>query len=323
MQDIAQVVIKKITEAREKHRPSRDWNAAHRAGAECARELTYWRLKPEAALPEDPELQLIFEHGRWMEKESLAQLAAAGYELSEQDAGFDWEAMRLRGRIDTKVRLEGKKRPVEIKGYHPNIWEKLNTIDDFLKSDKPWLRKVPGQLLSYILCDKGGDNDTAILYLLNKSSGRPKSVMLHLEGDTLEWGEAMLKRLEVVNKSVTAGVLPERIEFEESGCGLCPFRGDCLKDIPALEGPSRLSEEKQAELLALLQERDALASSKKKYESVDKAVSAMVKGIPKILVGDFLVVGKEIPVKEFTVKARTDWRKNITNLKAKQAPDEE
>lgn len=322
MQDIAQVVIKKITEARERHRPSRDWNAAHRAGSECARELAYWRLRPEAALPEDPELQLIFEHGRWMEKESLAQLAQAGFELSEQDAGFDWEAFRLRGRIDTKIRLEGKKRPVEIKGYHPNIWEKLNTIDDFLKSAKPWLRKVPGQLLSYILCDKGGDNETAILYLLNKSSGRPKSVFLHLEGDTLEWGEAMLKRLETVNKSVAAGVLPERIEFAEESCGLCPFRGDCLKDMPAVAGPGMLSEEKQAELLAMLEEREALAASKKKYESVDKAVSAMVKGIPKLIVGEFLVTGKEVPVKEYTVPSRVDWRKGIVLLNDRQMAEE-
>lgn len=320
MHDPAAVVIQKLTKREHEYRPSPDWNYAYRAGATCPRELAYWRLHPELALAEDPGLLIIFEHGKWVEKEAVAQLEGAGYEVTERDAAFEWKAMQLRGRMDCKVRMDDRKRPVEVKGYHPNVWERLNSIEDFLGSDREWLRRVPGQLLSYILCD--GTSEQAFLYLLNKASGKPKSIPLALEGRTLEWGEAMLKRLEIVNAAVARKELPPRIEFDEDVCGVCPFRGHCLKDVPAGKSPVVLSPEDATELHALLQEREALTASKKRYETVDKEISKMVKGYERVVLGDYLVTGKEVPVKAFTVAARTDWRKTITNLKAPQKAED-
>ena len=236
------------------------------------------------------------------------------------DAALEWKEMRLRGRIDGKVRLEGKKRPFEVKSYAPWSWARLNTIDDFLKSDHEYLRRVPGQLLSYILAD---GSDEAFLYLTNKLTGKPKTIWLRLEGDTLEWGEAMLKRLEVVNKAVDKGELPERIPFDESTCGSCPFRGTCLKDMPAVQGPAMLSPERQAELLAMLQEWHTLKEAHKRYDDLDDEIKAMVKGIPSLIVGDFLVKGKEIDAKAYTVAAKKYWRKTVLNLAEKgQKPEE-
>lgn len=318
--DPAQVVIEKLTR-KEPYRTSTDWNHAHRAGATCPRELAYWRLYPERALPEDPELSIIFRHGYWMEREAVGQLVDAGYEVSEQDAAFEWRDMRLRGRIDCKIRINGAKRPVEIKGYSPLMWDRLNRIEDFLESDKEYLRRVPGQLLSYILLD--GSSEWAMLYMINKVTGKPKTIRLALEGKTLEWGEAMLKRLQVVNAAVEKKELPERIEYDDSVCGVCPFRGDCLKDIPAGKDLTVLDPEKAQDLLELLEERAALMAAHKRFEVVDREIAKRVKGIERLVVGDWLITGKEVAVKEYTVKARTDWRKTITNLKAPQKPDED
>ena len=321
MHDVAEVVVKKLT-TREKYRAGKEWNYAHAAGATCARELAYRRLHPDLELPPDPELLIIFGHGKWIEREAISQLETSGYEVTEQDAAFEWPAMRLRGRVDGKVRLEGMKRPVEVKGYHPNIWARLNTIDDFLNSDREYLRRVPGQLLAYILCDSQGRNDEAFLYLVNKLTGRPKTIWMRLEGKVLEWGEAMLKRLELVNRAVDKGELPERIPFDENVCGSCPFRGACLKDVPAQEGPKRLTPEREAELLAMLRELDELKETKKRHDALDDQVKEMVKGIPSLMVGEYLVTGKEIEAKAYSVAARKYWRKSVVDLTRSQKADE-
>jgi hypothetical protein len=321
MHDVAGVVIKKLTTRDRTYKPG-NWNYAHAAGATCARELGYRRLHPELELAPDPGLMLIFAHGHWVEKEAIDQLEKAGYEVSERDAAFEWPAMRLRGRVDGKIRMEGEKKPVEVKGYHPNIWQKLNSIEDFLTSDREYLRRVPGQLLAYILCDSAGKVDEAFLYLVNKLTGQPKTIWMKLEGKVLEWGEAMLKRLEIVNKAVEKNELPERIEFDENVCGNCPFRGACLKDIPAQLGPVMLTPERETELLALLRELEDLKEAKKRHEDLDDQVKEIVKGIPKLIVGEYLVSGKEIDAKAYAVAARKYWRKTVTNLTKATKADE-
>jgi len=328
---VAEVVIGKLKK-RDSYLPSKDWNYAHAVGGSCARELAYWRIEPESALPTDPGLALIFAHGKWLEKEGLFQLEQAGYEVSEQDAAFEWKAMQLRGRVDCKIRVDKAKRPVEIKGYEPRSWAKLNTITDFLESPREYLRRVPGQLLSYILMD--GKSDRAMLYLINKLTGEPKSIELRLEGETLEWGEALLKKLEVVNKAVASKSLPERIPYEETVCGRCPFRAKCLTDIPAIgEGPANLDPEREAELLDLLKEWDEVRGPHKRYEKVDEAIKTLVKGIPKIILDKFIVTGQEVEQTRVNAKrmppktkARWSdttkyWKKNITVVE-EQPPEE-
>lgn len=321
MHNVAEVVIEKIVKRPQGIYGNKDWNQASRVGATCARELVLWRTAPETAIPPDPKLQLIFKHGAWMEKESVAQLEDAGYEISERDASFEWKAMQLRGRIDGKIRLDGEKRPLEIKGYAPHSWEKLNTIEDFLSSSKEYLRKVPSQLLSYLLLD--GKTDTAVLYLLNKLTGEPKTILLRLEGPTLEWGEALLKKLQLVNACIEKGTLPDRVEFDESVCGVCPFRASCLTDIPvSARGMAVLTGEQENELLGLLAEREKLAESVKRFEDVDEEVKRIVKGIPTIVCGDYIIKGKNVDVEEQVKKAYSYWKKSIINITKKQKADE-
>lgn len=331
--DIAGVVVRKLMD-RPHYDRNKAWNQAHEAGGSCARQLTYARLQPEDALQPDEGLLLVFEHGRWMEREAVAQLERAGYEVTERDAAFEWREMQLRGRVDGKIRLSQKKRPLEIKGYMSATWAKLNRIEDFLESPKEYLRRVPGQLLSYMLLD--GKSDEAVLYLIDKVNGRPKTITLRLEGPTLEWGEAMLKRLELVNKAVADGKLPERIPYEEGVCGSCAFRHICLTEMPAKGvGPEQLPASVMDDLLELLTEREKLDPERKAWTKADDAVKSIVKGHPKILVGPYAVTGQWVPTKRVNPKrmpAKTrarytdekeEWRKHIENLETAKQQSEE
>lgn len=338
MHDVAEVVIKKLT-TREKYTPSPDWNYAHVAGSSCARELAYWRLHPDQAMAHDAELFLIFAHGHWVAKEALSQLDKAGYEVSEQEASFEDRQLRLRGRIDCKIRLDSHKRPVEIKGYHPATWNRLNTIQDFMDSDHEYLRRVPGQLLSYMLMGGRQGDETGIFYLVNKLTGKPKTILLHLEGATLVWGEAMLKRLETVNKAVEKKTLPERIPYEHNVCGSCPFRVPCLSEMPSnVKDPVVLDPEKQAELMALLKTWEETKGAAKKYKDADEDIGEIVKATSadQIVLGDYIIKlsrfdqervdSKKMPpdIKKLYLKTISTVRKTITNSKVpeKQQPQE-
>lgn len=339
MHDVAEVVIKKLM-AREPYKPSPDWNYAHSAGATCARELAYWRLHPDKALPHDDELMLIFAHGHWVAKEALSQLEKGGYEVTEQEALFEDKALRLRGRIDCKIRVDGHKRPVEVKGYHPNTWMRLNSITDFMESDHEYLRRVPGQLLSYMLMSGRAGDEIGLLYLVNKLTGKPKRIELALEGPTLEWGEKLLKKLETVNKAVDKKVLPDRIPYTPDICGSCPFRATCLTEMPPEAEIVVLDPEKQVELLALLKTYDENKPAHKLYEKADKTISEIVKQVAKadmIVLGDYQIKlsrytqerpdTKKMPpeIKKLYIKEIPVTKKTIVNttVKEKQEGEEE
>jgi rhodanese-related sulfurtransferase len=319
MHDIDKVIIRKIQD-RPPHLPIREWNQAHRAGATCPRELAYWRLEPTKALPDDKELALYFEHGHWVEREAVSNLEKAGYEVKERDFPFEWPKMQLRGHMDGKIFLDGGKRPIEVKGYAPWVWARMNTIQDFLDSDVEYLRRVPGQLLSYILLD--GKSEFGLLHLINKMNARPKTIRLSLTGDTLVWGEAMLKKLEAVNRAVKRGIPPARITYEESVCGECRFRHICLKEIRPVKGITVFRGQKYEQLLELLDARARTKEHHSRYEQVDTEIGEMVRGLKKVVCGDWIIGGQEVKVGKQIRKPYKFWRKSIINVKEANRPAE-
>jgi CRISPR/Cas system-associated exonuclease Cas4 (RecB family) len=305
-----------------------EWTGAADAGDPCIRKLVYQRLQPEAALPDEGEMAFLFKHGTWVEKEVLDEMAQSGYEVVEQQRPFHDENLKVKGKIDGKLVLHHggarKRPPFEVKGYAPHTWEQINSAKDMLDAHQGYLKKVPAQVMLYLVLDKQQDADAALLYMKNKLTGKPKSVVVPRDNVYAEW---LLRRLKMVREHVQAKTLPARIEFEESTCGKCPFRGVCLSEMPAGPNPLVLDPEKAAMLLELLELWWANNDARKVWKEVDDKIAGIVRNHAKIIVGDFIVTGTPGTQKRIDEAAMTPddlkkfkrefptWRKGIVNVK--------
>jgi len=320
--------------AKERYPWVTEWTGAAEAGDPCIRKLAYLRLTPEMALPDSEELSMLFKHGNWIEKEVLAEMAEAGYEVVEQQRPFVDRDLMVKGKIDGKliVNFDGKRRkpPFEIKGYAPTTWNRVDSARDLLDSNASYLRKVPAQVMLYLLLDKEADSDAGILYMKNKLTGAVKTIIVPRDEQYATW---LLNRLKVLREYVLRKELPPRIEFDEALCGKCPFRHVCLKEMPpGVNNPVVLSPDKQAMLLELLVDWWQLNPMRKQWKEVDDRISDIVRGHPKIILGDFIVTGKGGTQDRIDTKAMTEdhrklylktsetWRKGIVNIKDQQGP---
>jgi len=179
--------------------------------------------------------------------------------------------------------------------------------------------------------DKEQTSKVGMVYMKNKITGKPKQIVIPLVDTYVTW---LINRLKVVNEHVLAKKLPPSIEYDEKLCGKCPFRAVCLKEMPpGMDNPVVLNPEQQAALLELIEERDKLDPARKRYKEVDERVSDIVKGHPKIILGNFIISGKWITqdridsksmppkVKAKYVKESTYWKKDVVNILS-QEPDE-
>ena len=67
------------------------------------------------------------------------------------------------------------------------------------------------------------------------------------------------------------------------------------------------------EFLLLKKERKPLND---RYDELDEMIKKRFEGVPKALVDDFMVTGKWIDRKAFTVEAKRSWRKNIIRIES-------
>ena len=157
---------------------------------------------PEAALPDDGEMTFLFKHGQWVEKEVYDEMAEAGYEVVEQQRPFHDESIKVKGKIDGKLQVTfGGKRirpPFEIKGYAPYTWDQINSAKDMLEAHQGYLKKVPAQVTLYLVLDKEQEADSAILFMKNKLTGKPKTIVVPRDNVYAEW---LLHRLQLVRRA--------------------------------------------------------------------------------------------------------------------------
>lgn len=252
---------------------------------DCDRQIVYgvtnWQDKP----PPDSRLAARFEVGDIWEREMVKQLL---------DMGFDFQggqqAVQIMGRggvllatgkVDGFIRWEGKKIPVEFKSMHPNVFNAVRSVEDFQK--KPWLRKYIRQLMMYLY----GNNIEYGIFGCTDCLGGKKWFALYLD---LGECEALLQRLEGVQKHLAAKTLPDRIMYDEPVCGSCAFNTICLNDV-IRDQAAILSD---PDLITMLEEREKLAEPRKRYEDVDEEIKERFKGLPRALVGDWVIIGREM-----------------------------
>jgi CRISPR/Cas system-associated exonuclease Cas4 (RecB family) len=285
MPDIAEKVIKA------KEKKISNWphhkNYTYEAGHDCARYLFYERVAWDKKDPHDVTMQFIFDGGNLIETQAIRELQEAGFKVVEMQRPFHWEEFELTGRIDARIQVDGRLVPLEIKGYAHRDWLKMNSIQDFINSDKLWHRLVPPQILLYqtMVEEKWG-----LLYLKSKSTYMPKVIWVNLY-DYMGYLETILRRLEQVNDAVAGGDPPPRVDPELGICAECSFFAHCRPDVEWAKGAILMTDN---ELIDALERREQLKPYEKEYKEVDKYVKEKLKGTERAIIGDFLITGKLI-----------------------------
>lgn len=296
------MLIEKVIEAKQKKirlHPTHV-NRASEIGHPCLRYLVFKRTRWNEATLHDVALQFVFDEGNIQERAVLRDLEDAGIEILEQQRDYFWPEFQLSAHLDGKVKLPDSLPPLEIKSMSPFVWVKINTVDDMLTSKMTHLQKYPAQLTAYCIL---ANEPRGFLILKNKSTGQLKEIEVPLN---YEYAEGLLKKCEAINAHVKNGTTPDPIEWSENTCGRCQFAHICLPEAKR----EALDLTNDPELEVKLKRRAELDPIRKEYEELDEEVKTLLKERPKVLCGDFLILGKWIEPKG---KAKY-WKTTIEQL---------
>lgn len=269
------------TEAKITVYPCRNLRASN-IGHPCERYLYLLIKHWEDQKPIDVTTQCIFDLGNKMEEYAIAKLKEAGLEvITPTVRSWQIDDPYMTGREDCLVKNPetGELIPVEIKGISPFEYDKLNTIEDFLRSKKHYIRAYPMQLLTYMW---KFSKSQGLFIIVNKLTGEVKAIDLFLKDHEALCLE-MLEKAARVNKAVAEDKMPEPID-DENVCEHCPLAHICGHSV-AIPADVEIDDE----LDELIDQRDALKESKKTYEDLDKQIKDKVGDRPKVLSGKYLI----------------------------------
>ena len=277
---------------------------ASNLGHPCERYLYLLIKHWDEQAPHDVGLQNIFDLGNTLEEHTINNIKEAGFEvITPTVRSWKIENPLITGREDIRIKDEnGELLPVEIKGLAPQEWDKLNSVEDFLRSKRHYVRGYPAQLYTYML---HFGKETGFFALTNKLTGQTKFIEVQFDYD---YAEGLLQKAERVYAALEAGTPPEPCDDISvcEGCSLQHVCGECRR-IPAdIELDDVLDE--------LIQRREALAPVKREYEAVDKEIKARVGERDKIITGNYLVTRTSFTKKAYTVPESVQFRVNIKRL---------
>lgn len=279
--------------------------SASRLGHPCERYL-YLLLKHwDEQKPHDVGLQHIFDLGNSIEDYAIERLKEAGFEVVTPTVrSWRVEKPLITGREDVRIKDPdtGELLPCEVKSISPFEFDKLNSVDDFLRSKKAHIRGYPTQLFVYLYHFA---KERGFFILVNKLTGEIKPIEMHLD---YEFGEECLQKAERVYKAVETDTMPDTCEDISvcEGCRLQHICGTVNRSATSIDG--------SGELEALIEKKQELAVFKKQYEETDAQIKMLVGEREKVLTGSYLVTRKAIHKKAYTVAERTEYRLNIKKL---------
>lgn len=270
----------------------------------CTREMvlamTRWKDRPLFG----PDLKARFERGNLIESAVLLELQVLGFTVRTERRPFEVKGrdgrLILRGKIDGFISDGRAEFPVEIKSLDPNVYRRVNTVEDFARSG--WMAKYPKQLCSYLYAESLPEG----FFLLDDCLGHWKMIPVPLD---YELAESILRQCESAVEHRDAGTLPDYYP-DIATCRRCWAFGRVCDPPGAGLGMQTLDD---AELEARLVRREELEPAYREYESLDKAVKETVRGKDGVVVGDWLIRGKEITTQYKALPARvgTQWRTTI------------
>ena len=283
--------------------PCRNIRASN-LGFPCERYLYLLIKHWDEQKPHDVGLQNIFDLGNTLEEHTIKNIKEAGFEvITPTVRSWKIDKPLITGREDIRIKDEnGELIPVEIKGISPQEFDKLNSVDDFLKSKKAYIQQYPAQLFVYMY---HFGKEKGFFALTNKLTGQTKFIEVPLD---YEYGEKMLQKAERIYKALDENNPPEACEDISicENCSLQHICGECRR-IPA-------DIEIDGELDELIKRKEELAPAKKEYEEVDKEIKQKVGEREKVITGEYLIQRKSFVKKAFTVPESTQWRITIKRL---------
>ena len=257
MLNIIQQVSEYLQNERRGYAPA--CNYASTAGHPCARKLVYDRLNWHEKLLPEPAKLMIFREGNLHEEAVIRLLQDAGLQVIETQRPFEWSELQVRGKIDGRIKVDGRKVPLEVKSINSYGFDAINSVDDMRHSSKWWERGYYDTFQLYLFMTNESDG---IMLFKDKQSGKLKQLTITID---YEYAEQVAKKLERVNQHVAAKTYPERIS-DRSVCQYCDFRHICLPD----EQSDHIEITDDLELLDLLEQREVCRDAAKEYEQIDK-----------------------------------------------------
>ncbi len=289
----------------------KDWpcnsNRSSELGHPCERYLVFLRTRGKDKALHDWKLQSIFNEGNIHEQAVLRLLQDVGFQIIEQQRPFEMKEQNITGHVDAKMLVNGSAIPVEIKSCSPYVFKEINTIEDLFNGKYLYLRKYPAQITLYLLL---ANSDEGYFILKNKLTGELKEIPIVLD---YEYAESLLQKAERVNKYIKENIIPDVIPYEEEICGQCGFLHVCLPEIKrdSLEITNDVELEKDIERL------DELKPLVSEYNKIDSRIKEKLREKEKVVIGHYLVQGKWIERKSYTVEGGKYWKTKILDLNLK------
>ena len=277
---------------------------ASNLGHPCERYLYLLLRHWDEQKPHDVGLQSIFNLGNSIEEYTIENIKRAGFEvITPTVRSWKIEKPLITGREDIRIKDEnGELLPVEIKGISPFEFDKLNTVEDFMKSKRSYIRGYPAQLQTYMYYFA---KEKGFFALTNKLTGETKFIEMPFD---YEYAESLLQKAERIYKALADETTPDACEDISvcEDCSLAHICGECRR-VPA-------DIDLDEELDALIDRKNELAAAKKEYEQVDKEIKARVGERDKVITGQYLITRSSFVKKAFTVPESVQYRVTIKRL---------
>ena len=263
---------------------------------ECDRQMVYAFVAYDQKSPFSTDGVAAMQDGQMEEAQILKELLSDGFSPVETQVSMDDERLFLTGKIDGKLKWNGRKTPFEIKRLKPYAFDRITTIDD-LRGD-PFLTKYLRQLTAYLYLH----NEEAGLFILSDGCGKRKYLVIALDLDFAETEvvqrcERVKAALEGIQRSgartLDQMVLPDRIPYSSKICGFCNWNHICLPQLNFGEGAQIAEPEMEAKVKRYLELKPMLAE----LEKLGKELKAIVEGKDITVAGGYVLTGKWIDVK--------------------------
>ncbi len=281
-------------------------------GDPCERRLFYGRTASELAKPYGPSLQAIFDLGKHLEHYVIHELEALGAEVTQRERDYLDRAFEISAHADARVCMPGWPRAItcEVKGLNPYTVESIESTEDIRDSRQRWVRKYYDQLQTYLYFDRG---EAGLFVLLNKVTGQITFIDCPRDQARIE---DLLAKAARIRDAVRTDTPPPRYESDE--CARCGFEHVCMPDRPVGVGTQILDGPAAEEAEELIERRLELAQAKSEFDGIDRRLKALLPGNEELLVGRFLVKGKQIHRDAYEVKAGSYWLRSYAELRTNE-----